>query len=164
MDLRQLQTFQAVVEHGSFLRAAEALLYAQSTITLHIQQLENDLGVPLFARQGKKAQLTEAGRLLAVEAAQILGRVEALRRTMCELAEGEAGYVRLGAIFHDLPYYRHRCIIDDIAESLPEDRVGKSASVIGYANKRTLSIGIGVPGEETHHQRIEQRIERPGQE
>jgi DNA-binding transcriptional LysR family regulator len=98
MDLRQLQTFQAVVEHGSFLRAAEALQYAQSTITLHIQQLEADLGVPLFARQGKKGQLTEAGRLLCAEAAQILGRVEALRRTMRELAGGDAGYVRLGAI------------------------------------------------------------------
>jgi DNA-binding transcriptional LysR family regulator len=98
MDLRHLQTFQAVVEHGSFLRAAEALLYAQSTITLHIQQLESELGVPLFARQGKKAQLNEAGRLLSAEAAQILGRVEALRRTMRELAEGDAGYVRLGAI------------------------------------------------------------------
>jgi DNA-binding transcriptional LysR family regulator len=98
MDLRQLQTFQAVVEHGSFLRAAEALQYAQSTITLHIQQLEAELGVPLFARLGKKTQLTEAGRLLCSEAAQILGRVEALRQTMRELAGGEAGYVRLGAI------------------------------------------------------------------
>ena len=98
MDLRQLQTFQSVVEHGSFLRAAEALRYAQSTITLHIQQLEADLGVPLFARQGKKTQLTEAGRLLCAEAGQILGRVDALRRTMRELADGEAGYVRLGAI------------------------------------------------------------------
>jgi DNA-binding transcriptional LysR family regulator len=98
MDLRHLQTFQAVVEHGGFLRAAEALQYAQSTITLHIQQLEAELGVPVFVRQGKKAQLTEAGRLLRAEAAQILGRVEALRRTMRELAEGEAGYVRLGAI------------------------------------------------------------------
>jgi LysR family transcriptional regulator, regulator of the ytmI operon len=98
MDLRQLQTFQSVVEHGSFLRAAEALRYAQSTITLHIQQLEADLGVPLFARQGKKTQLTEAGRLLCAEAVQILGRVDALRRTMRELADGEAGYVRLGAI------------------------------------------------------------------
>jgi DNA-binding transcriptional LysR family regulator len=98
MDLRQLQTFQAVVEHGSFMRAAEALRYAQSTITLHIQQLEADLGVPLFARQGKKAQLTEAGRLLRAEAAHILGRAEALRRTMRELSGGQAGYVRLGAI------------------------------------------------------------------
>src|SRR5262245_21389955 len=98
MDLRHLHTFQAVLEHGSLLRAAEALGYAQSTITLHIQQLEADLGVPLFVRQGKKARLTEAGRLLRAEAAQILGRVGALRRTMRELAEGEAGYVRLGAI------------------------------------------------------------------
>ena len=98
MDLRHLQTFQAVVEHGSFLRAAEALQYAQSTITLHIQQLEADLGVRLFARQGKKVQLTEAGRLVRDEAGQILACVEGLRRTMRELAGGEAGRVRLGSI------------------------------------------------------------------
>jgi LysR family transcriptional regulator, regulator of the ytmI operon len=98
MDLRHLQTFQSVVEHGSFLRAAEALQYAQSTITLHIQQLEADLGVQLFARQGKKVQLTEAGRLVRDEAGQILARVEGLRRTMRELVDGEAGRVRLGSI------------------------------------------------------------------
>jgi LysR family transcriptional regulator, regulator of the ytmI operon len=98
MDLRHLETFLAIVEHGSFLRAADALRYAQSTITLHVQQLEADLGVQLFARQGKRVQLTEAGRLLRDEASQILGRVDTLRQTMRDLVAGEAGRVRVGSI------------------------------------------------------------------
>ncbi len=148
MDLRHLQTFQAVVEHGSFLRAAEALLYAQSTITLHIQQLENDLGVPLFARQGKKALLTEAGRLLSAEAAQILGRVEALRRTMRELAEGEAGYVRLGAI-EPAASLRLPALLVQFCADRPRVRlaleVGGTQSIGQRVAAGDLDVGIASP-------------------
>lgn len=98
MDLRHLLTFQAIVEQGSFLQAAEALQYAQSTISLHIQQLEAALGIELFARHGKRVQLTEAGRLLYDEAKQILGRVDALHQTMAGLLLGEVGHLRLGSI------------------------------------------------------------------
>ena len=62
MEIRQLTTFQTIVQRGSFLRAAEALDVAQSTVTLHVQQLEAELGVQLFTRQGRRMQLTEAGR------------------------------------------------------------------------------------------------------
>ena len=98
MDFRHMQTFQAVVKHASFVRAAEELQYAQSTVTLHIQQLESELGVELFARQGKKVKLTEAGRTLREQVDHILGRVDTLRQSMQELGEGEAGHVRIGAI------------------------------------------------------------------
>jgi DNA-binding transcriptional LysR family regulator len=98
MELRHLTTFQAVVEHGSFLRAAEALQYAQSSVTVHIQQLEMELGVQLFVRHSKRVELTEAGRVLNDEAAQILGRMQALRQTMAEFVSGEGGFARLGSI------------------------------------------------------------------
>jgi DNA-binding transcriptional LysR family regulator len=93
-----MQTFQAVVKHASFVRAAEELQYAQSTVTLHIQQLESELGVELFTRQGKKVKLTEAGLTLRDQVDHILGRVDTLRQSMQELGEGEAGHVRIGAI------------------------------------------------------------------
>ena len=48
MELRNLRTFQAVVDRGSYQRAAEYLGYAQSTVTAQIQQLEEEMGVPLF--------------------------------------------------------------------------------------------------------------------
>ena len=98
IELRQLVTFQEVVRHGSFLRAAEKLDCAQSTVTLHIQQLEATLGVRLFARQGRGMQLTEAGRALREQAAQLLDQEAQLRQSLAGLSAGTAGHVRLGAI------------------------------------------------------------------
>jgi DNA-binding transcriptional LysR family regulator len=98
VELRHIQTFQAIVHEGSFLRAAEKLMYAQSTITLHIQQLEAELGVKLFIRQGKKVQLTEAGRSLQEQADSLVARATALQETMFNLVAGEAGHVRVGVI------------------------------------------------------------------
>ncbi len=98
MELRHIYTFQAIVREGSFLRAAEKLQYAQSTITIHMQQLEAELGVKLFARQGKKVQLTEAGRALQEQAEALVQRATALQQTMIDVVTGEAGHIRLGAI------------------------------------------------------------------
>lgn len=98
MELRQLETFRVIVIAGSFQRAADRLGYAQSTITLHIQQLEAELGVKLFARKGKRVQLTDAGRALREHADSLLQRASALQDTMTEIVGGDAGHVRLGAI------------------------------------------------------------------
>ena len=62
MELRNLRAFQAVVDQGSYQRAAERLGYTQSTITVQIQQLEEELGVPLFERVGRRMALTEAAK------------------------------------------------------------------------------------------------------
>ena len=98
MELRHLYTFQMIVKEGSFLQAAEKLQYAQSTITLHVQQLEAELGIKLFARQGKKVQLTEAGRALRDQVEHLLQRAQALQQAMVDVVAGEAGHLRMGSI------------------------------------------------------------------
>jgi LysR family transcriptional regulator, regulator of the ytmI operon len=98
MEFRHLQTFQAIAQEGSFLKAAEKLQYAQSTITLHIQQLEAELGVKLFTRRGKRTELTVAGRTLRDHADQLLHRAANLQQTMTDLVAGEAGHLRIGSI------------------------------------------------------------------
>ena len=50
LNLKQLETFVTVAEKGSFTKAANALYMAQSTVSNHIQQLEESLGLVLFAR------------------------------------------------------------------------------------------------------------------
>lgn len=72
MELRQLKTFRTVATLLSFNRAAEALNYAQSTVSAQIRNLEEDLGVRLFDRLGKGIVLTEAGELLALHAQKLL--------------------------------------------------------------------------------------------
>lgn len=64
MELRQLKTFQMVARLLNFNRAAESLNYAQSTVSVQIKLLEDEFGVPLFNRLGKRVQLTEAGQML----------------------------------------------------------------------------------------------------
>jgi LysR family transcriptional regulator, regulator of the ytmI operon len=98
MEFRHLQTFQAIAQEGSFLKASEKLQYAQSTITLHIQQLEAELGVKLFSRRGKRTELTVAGRTLQDHADYLLYRAANLQQTMTDLVAGEAGHLRIGSI------------------------------------------------------------------
>ncbi len=64
MELRQLKTFQMVARLLSFNRAAETLNYAQSTVSSQIKLLEEEFGLPLFNRIGKRIHLTEAGHML----------------------------------------------------------------------------------------------------
>ena len=64
MEYRNLVTFLRVAELQNFTKAANQLGYAQSTVTFHIQSLEEELGVTLFDRIGKKATLTSAGEYL----------------------------------------------------------------------------------------------------
>ena len=61
MEIRNLITFLRVVELQNFTRAAEQLGYSQSTVTIQIQQLEQELNVKLFERMGKQISVTEKG-------------------------------------------------------------------------------------------------------
>jgi DNA-binding transcriptional LysR family regulator len=72
MEFRQLKTFVTIATLGSFVQAADALGYAQSTITNHIQMLENEMGVRLFERLGHRVMLTNQGKSLLPYAEQIL--------------------------------------------------------------------------------------------
>ena len=64
MELKYLHTFKTILETGSFQKAAERLNYAQSTITLQIQLLEQELSVKLFEKIGRKMELTQSGKEL----------------------------------------------------------------------------------------------------
>lgn len=83
MESRQLKTFLVVAELLSFNQAAEALNLAQSTVSARIKGLEEELGVALFTRLGKKVALTDAGRMM-VRHAKKMTEFEA--ETLAEVA------------------------------------------------------------------------------
>ncbi|CAM4324789.1 LysR family transcriptional regulator [Bacillus mobilis] len=76
MEMRHVKTFCAIVKYGSFSKAAQALRYAQSTVTAHMKALENDLHLPLFDRLGKKVLLTKAGHQFHPYALELLAIYE----------------------------------------------------------------------------------------
>lgn len=98
MDLRHLSTFQAACRAGSFLGAARALGLSQPTVTLHVQELEAELGCALFDRGGRRRHLTPAGELLAARSSTILDGLAGLRREVSELLDGSGGRLSVAAI------------------------------------------------------------------
>ena len=76
-NLERLRVFHAVAQAESFTKAAESLHLTQSGISKHIKAMEDELGVPLFDRVGKKVSLTQAGEILYEAAHEViaLGRV-----------------------------------------------------------------------------------------
>lgn len=62
MDLRRFITLKTVVEEGSFIRASRKLCCTQSTVTFHIQQLEQEFSIQLFEKIGRRMILTNAGK------------------------------------------------------------------------------------------------------
>lgn len=96
MDLSDLQIFRSVAREGGITRAAEKLNRVQSNVTTRIRQLESDLGVDLFIREGKRMQLSPAGALLVDYADRLLDLAQQARDAVHD-AEPR-GTLRLGSM------------------------------------------------------------------
>src|SRR2546429_1537294 len=94
MDLTDLHIFRSVVQAGGVTRAAEKLNRVQSNVTTRVRQLESDLGVELFVREGKKLHLSSEGKLLLDYADRLLDLAEEAREAVHD-AEPR-GLLRLG--------------------------------------------------------------------
>lgn len=82
MDVRQLQYFLAIVDHGSVHRAAQELYVAQPSLSQALRGLERDLGTQLFHRTGRRLVLTPAGEELIGPAREVLRGLELARATI----------------------------------------------------------------------------------
>lgn len=96
MDLSDLSIFRAVVQEGGITRAAEKLHRVQSNVTTRVRQLEADLGVDLFIREGKRMNLSPAGLLLLGYADRLLELANEAREAMHDAKP--RGLFRLGAM------------------------------------------------------------------
>jgi DNA-binding transcriptional LysR family regulator len=96
MDLDDLRIFRSVVQEGGITRAAERLNRVQSNVTTRVRQLEQDLGVDLFIRQGKKLHLSPTGKVLLDYADRLLDLAQEARDAVHDGAP--RGPLRLGAM------------------------------------------------------------------
>ena len=84
MEVRQLQIFRALAEELNFTRTAERVHTVQSNVTAQIKALEEELGVPLFDRLGRRVTLTDAGRRFQPFAEQALTAMEQGERAISQ--------------------------------------------------------------------------------
>jgi DNA-binding transcriptional LysR family regulator len=97
MELRQLEHFLAVIEEGTFTRAAERLCLTQPAVSLSIKKLEDEVGSALFARDVHDLSLTEAGRTLAEYARRMMRLRDDATRDMARLGSMAAGSLTIAA-------------------------------------------------------------------
>jgi DNA-binding transcriptional LysR family regulator len=145
MTLQQLRYFLAAAEHGSFSAAAETLLMAQPSLSDQIRRLEAELGVPLFARAGRRLELTEAGRMLRPHAERTLAAAEEAVESVKEvrtLTGGTASFGTFGSAHH----YLLGGLVQDFRRRYPDVRVRvvgqNSAEVADAVREGRLEAGL----------------------
>ncbi|VEA77758.1 regulatory protein [Salmonella enterica subsp. arizonae] len=157
MELRHLRYFLAVAEEGHFGRAAERLNIVPPALSMQIKALEEELGGPLFMRTSRKVVLTEAGRLLQVEAQRTMDQAENARLAVQRSIRGESGRVRVGfagnAVFSgkldkDMRAFRKaypdaELVAREVAPLLQADAILSGQLDIGYTPDHSL---LHVPG------------------
>ena len=143
MEFRNLYSFLRVAELGNFTKAAEEMNYAQSTVTTQIQQLEKELGVPLFERIGKKSILTVYGEHLVVYANQILQKVEEIKCLAEPDPKKAQGTLRIGAA-ESLMSSILMSIISAFRDKYPNIklfiRLGITAELIGLLQRNEVDL------------------------
>ncbi len=148
MELRHLRSFVAVAELGHFSRAAERLHLSQPALSRQIHDLEDELGVSLFDRTGRRVQLTSEGQDLLGRSRGLVIDAESLVERAGTLKGGQTGILRVGAtsmtlesfLAGFLPRYRRR--LPDVAVSLVEDG---GAALLDRVERGELHLALTFP-------------------
>lgn len=96
MEHRLLKTFKAVAEAGSFTAAALRIHLTQAAVSVHIKQLEEEIGTPLFLRVNKKLYLTDAGRLLLTHTENILRAYDSAQSDLAAMTQAARDHLHIG--------------------------------------------------------------------
>jgi len=98
MELRQLEYFMMVAKELHFSRAAEKLNIAQPTLSQQIKSLENQVGVLLFDRIGKRTALTEAGKILLQHSQRVFFEIDQAQAALRDLSGLQRGTLTVGSL------------------------------------------------------------------
>jgi DNA-binding transcriptional LysR family regulator len=97
MNLHHLRLFAAVVEHGGFTKAADALHLSQPAISKSLNELERQLNLTLLDRGGRSVRLTDAGQALYARARELFGVERVAEQELREIRGLKRGVLRIGA-------------------------------------------------------------------
>lgn len=97
IDTRRLHVLRTLADHGTVRAAAEKLHLTPSAVSQQLTTLENEVGQPLLARQGRRVRLTAAGELLVEHAKSVLAELERAEASLVACAAGSVGTVEVAS-------------------------------------------------------------------
>ena len=147
MDLRQLRSLVALVDHGfSVSRAAEYLHLVQPAVSQHLRSLESTLGTPLFQRHGKRlVGLTDAGAQVLRHARSMLAEAASIVAVGRDHVEEARGVLRIGTT-HTQARYVLPSVVQQFCTAYPEVEVqihqGTPAELVEMALADRVDLAI----------------------
>ncbi|WP_410511151.1 LysR substrate-binding domain-containing protein [Paenibacillus sp. BR2-3] len=149
MIVDALRVFVTVAEQSHFSKAGELLNLSQPGVSLHIRNLENELGAKLLHRSPKQVRLTEAGAILFKHAKQILAHYEQAGQEIKMLRDEVTGSIHIGASF-TIGEYILPAKLAEFANQYPQVNlqvtIGNTEEIIGAVRSNQLDIGF-IEGE-----------------
>jgi DNA-binding transcriptional LysR family regulator len=146
MEFRLLRTFKAVAEAGSFTGAASRVHLTQAAVSVHIRQLEEEVGTPLFLRVNKKLFLTDAGRALLTHADTILRAHDEAKSELIALSQPASGRLHIGVASTAITVHPLPEILKEVKRRHPALDLsvigGTSESVIERILAGELDVGL----------------------
>ena len=136
-EIRHLVAFTTVLEAGGFTKAARALNLTQSALSHQIKTLEDQLGVEVFARVGKRTILTQAGEILLKHASVVLRELADARQDLLELRDPGRGRLRISASGYSCYLLLPR-ILQEFKAEYPRVELSVSADYTGEAVQHLL--------------------------
>ena len=98
ITFRQLRVFAEVARHLSFARAAQALHLTPPAVTMQVKEIESQVGLPLFERQGRAVSLTTTGEYFLVYAKRLLATLKDAEDAMARFRKLETGLLTIGMV------------------------------------------------------------------
>jgi DNA-binding transcriptional LysR family regulator len=98
VTFRQLRVFAEVAQQGSMTRAAQALHLTPPAVSMQIREIESQVGLPLFDREGRSVSLSTAGEYFLVHAKRLLGALKDAEHAMARFKRLEHGRLTIGMV------------------------------------------------------------------
>ena len=143
MNMRQLRYFVCIAQSGSFNAAADVLHVAQSALSRHIRDLEEELGGVLLDRGARGVSLSDTGKILLLRARFILSQVEEARTEILSQNKELLGTVRLMTP-SSIAQVLFEPLLDKFLKKYPKVRLELSEGLWGDAASRLLSGAVDI--------------------
>jgi DNA-binding transcriptional LysR family regulator len=122
VSLEQWSMFITVIEEGSFQAAADKLLKSQSSISYAMQKMQQGLGVKVFEHKGRKAVLTDAGKLMLQRAKDLIHAASAAEKVAADFSAGWEP--QIGLVLNDMfPSHILHSALNAFGEQCPQTRL-----------------------------------------
>jgi len=157
MELRDLEYFTVVAQHGHVGRAAEALGLSQPALSKSLRRLEHELGAKLVKRTPKGVELSAEGEALLVRARELKLSVQAVGQEIRDVGRGRVGHVRIGAgpvssaemlveallpLLREAPKVSYNIVVSDNDLMIPALRRGELDLLVGFPPRALPGDGL----------------------